>query len=155
MVGKKGKEERGGNRASTHLVLALARLEVQIRDIHLLETERTFLRFLHRTKDTDMRLIKGGHVFRPNLFVAPVRVLNACEDGRLCLKCRARMNYGCRKRWKEFERGHAERGQGDGRDCKSKRDRKARRRDNEGVAVPFSHALISVPRSPLSQPNHG
>jgi hypothetical protein len=51
----------------------------------------------------------------------------------------------------KLDRGHGERGGGDGRDCKSKRDRKARNSDNE--VVPFSsHALImaarSVPRSP-------
>jgi hypothetical protein len=50
---------------SANLVLALAWLEVEIRNIHLLEAERTLLRFL---------------------FIAPVRVLYACKDGGFCLK---------------------------------------------------------------------
>jgi hypothetical protein len=51
----KGGEKNRGNRVSgTHLVLALARLEVQIGNIHLLETKRALLRILHRTKDKDM-----------------------------------------------------------------------------------------------------
>lgn len=34
-----------------HLVLALAGLEVQIRDVHLLKAERALLCFLHRKND--------------------------------------------------------------------------------------------------------
>ncbi len=47
-------KELGNWVSGTYLVLALARLEVEIRNIHLLEAERTLLRFLHRTKDKDM-----------------------------------------------------------------------------------------------------
>lgn len=46
-------ENKGGKRnlvSGTHLVLALARLEVEIRNIHLLEAERTLLRILQRIK---------------------------------------------------------------------------------------------------------
>src|SRR5258708_32521377 len=56
MVRNKRKEEKvlGNWVSGAHLILALARLEVEIRDIHLLEAERTLLRILHRTKDKDM-----------------------------------------------------------------------------------------------------
>ena len=51
----KGGEKSRGNRVSgTHLVLALAWLEVEIGNIHLLEAKRALLRILHRTKDKDM-----------------------------------------------------------------------------------------------------
>jgi hypothetical protein len=50
------------------------------------------------------------------------------------------MSYGCRKRWMKLDRGHGERGGDDGRDCKSKRDGKARNSDNE-VMCPFLPTL--------------
>jgi hypothetical protein len=49
-----GKEEpEMGN----HLVLALARLEVQIRDIHFLQAKGTLFRFLF---EVDVRLVERG-----------------------------------------------------------------------------------------------
>jgi hypothetical protein len=48
---------KGGEKnwvSNTHLVLALARLEVEIRNIHLLEAERTLFRFLYRVENKDM-----------------------------------------------------------------------------------------------------
>ena len=49
-----GKEEPG---VGNHLVLALARLEVQIRDIHFLQAKGTFFRFLF---EVDVGLVKRG-----------------------------------------------------------------------------------------------
>jgi hypothetical protein len=72
-----------------HLVLALARLEIQIRDIHFLQAKGTLFCFLF---EVNVRLVKFGWSWtgffkrRANLFIAPVRVLYACEDGGLCLK---------------------------------------------------------------------
>jgi hypothetical protein len=48
---KGGKRNQGSGNLGAHLVLALTRLEVEIRNIHLLEAERTLLCILHRTKD--------------------------------------------------------------------------------------------------------
>ena len=56
------REEMKGEKKSKYLVLALARFEVQIRDIHFFEAKGTLLRFLQKPRKgrEEIKLIKNG-----------------------------------------------------------------------------------------------
>ena len=72
------------------MITTRTRPEVQVRDIHLLETERAFLVLLVSIKQEKSADVGTGHqrARRANTYcfiVAPVRVLYACEDARFGL----------------------------------------------------------------------
>jgi hypothetical protein len=56
----------------------------------------------------------------------------------------------------KLDRGHDERGGGDGRDCKSKRDGKVRNSDNEVMCLCFPRSDLThwLPARPPGHPRH-
>jgi hypothetical protein len=70
---------------SANLVFALARFEVEVGDVHLFEAQWAFLRLL---------------------LIAPICILYAGQDRRLCMQMCARTEYGCWKGRMKFERRH-------------------------------------------------